>query len=429
MSYLCVSHAAADQSFVDRFCRELTKYGYSYACMDENTTKDRRESLFLGCELLIVLTSPQAVLCGTCATDIRRASASEKRCICVSLTPNELDERFCGSEEAVMMIPYPAGETDTPDELSEALFFHRLYIRRLSYHSNCYSAVRCVDDATGRAVTFAHKARLGDAEAQYALGQAYTDGVGVPVMEAEAAFWIGRAAANQHVDAMIRMGELRLDGEGVERDPTEALRLFSAAAQLGDARGQFSRGICCLYGYGVMKDPEMAIRYFEAAAKAGYLPAYYRLGILNRDGLGVEANRKTAIRYLYTAAVGQEECPPFIYGSRMKTKDTKKPKFACVSMRFMRQKKLDGILKEAYLTSLGLDPLMKKSYIIPDEKVQELKFCKQYAKATRIEYPEDRWLHGQAMEKENPRKCDYSHQAWNPALAESALGRLLETKH
>ncbi len=426
MSYLCVSHATADQSIVDRFCRELTKYGYSYACMDENTTKDRRESLFMGCELLIVLTSPRAALCGTCATDIRRASGSNKRCICVSLTKNELDERFCGSEEAVMMIPCPAGETDTPDELSEALFFHRLYIRRLSYLSDCFSPVRCVDDATGRAVTFAHKARLGDAEAQYALGQAYTDGNGVPVMEAEAAFWIGRAAANQHVDAMIRMGELRLDGEGVERDPAEALRLFSAAAQLGDARGQFAKGICCLYGYGVMKDPEMAIRYFKSAAKAGYFPAHYRLGLLYRDGLGVEANRKMAMMYLYTAAVGREKHPPFIYGSRMEPNENKKPKFICVSMRFMRQKKLDGILRKRYLISLGVDSMMQANFTLPEEKTQELKFCKNYVKATRIEYLEDQWLHGRSFERENPRKCDYSHQAWNPALAESALGRLLE---
>lgn len=426
MSYLCVSHAAEDQSFADRFCRELAKYGFSYACIDENTAKERRETLFSGCVFLIVLTSPRAALCGSCATDLRRAVGGDKRCLCVSLTKNELDERFCGSEDAVLMIPYPAGETDTPDERSEALFFHRLYIRRLSYLSDCFSPVRCVDDAAGRAMVFAHKARLGDAEAQFALGEAYTDGIGVPVMESEAAFWIGRAAANHHVDAMIRLGELRLDGEGIERDPAEALRLFSLVAQLGDPRGQFAKAICCLYGYGVMKDPEMALRYFNSAASDGYIPAFYRLGLLYRDGLGVEANRETAIQYLYTAAVGREKHPPYLYGRRMAPVEGKKKRFVCVSMRFMRQKKLDRILWDRFLATFGEDALISKPLSATEEAERKLKFCKKYVKASRVEYPENLWMDERPFEKETARKNDYSHQAWNPALAESALGRLLE---
>ncbi len=422
MSYLCISHAIGDQALADRFCRELAKYGYQHACIDENTPKDTRDRLFSEGELVIVLTSPTAVAAETCASDIRRAAGSGKPCLCVSLTDNELDGRYCGSEEAIPLIPYPAGETDTPDERAEALFIHRLYIRRLSHLTDCFSPLRCVDNVYGRAVTNAYRARKGDAEAQYALGQAYAEGLGLPVLEAESAYWIGRAAEAKHLDALIRMGELRIDGEGVEQDQGEALRLFSTAAGLGDARGQFAKGICCLYGYGVMKDPEMAYRYFKAAARDGYVPAHYRLGLLYRDGLGTAADRRMAIRHLYIAAVGREKTPPYLYGNRMAPLRVsgveQKRKFVCVSMRFMRQKKLDRLLQK--------DNAMGS--VSDKDEARKTRFCRKSAKAKRQHYPEDEWLSLPLSTRENARerKCDYSHQAWNPALAESALGRLLE---
>lgn len=415
MSYLCISHATDDQVLAERFCRELKKYGYQHVRIHENTAKEERDRLFSESVMVIVLTSPAAAAVGTCASDIRRAAGSGKPCVCVSLSENELNTRYCGSEDAVPMIPYPAGDTDTPDERAEALFVHRLYVRRLSRLAHCFSPSRCVDDAYGRAVTNGYKAHKGDVEAQYALGQAYAEGIGLPVLESESAYWIGLAADAKHLDALIRMGELRIDGEGVEQDQGEALRLFSAAAHLGDPRGQFARGICCLYGYGVMKDPEMAFRYFKAAAREGYAPAHYRLGLLYRDGLGVVADRKKAIRHLYIAAVGQKDIPPYLYGDRMAPRHVsgkrQKQKFVCVSMRFMRQKKLDRVLN-AHISEGLTEGSMKR-------------FARTPVRAERARYPEDEWLNHPPASRSAPRKCDYSHQSWNPALAESALGRLL----
>lgn len=423
MSYFCVSYATGDQGLADRFCRDLSKYGFSYVCINERTPGERRDELFSGAALLLVLTSPAADRVGCCATDLRRAAGSGMPCVCITLSPNELDERYGGAEDAVLVVPYPAGETDTPDERAAALFIHRLFIRCLSCYADCFSPIRCVDDAYGRAVTHAYKARLGDAAAQYALGQAYAEGIGLPVLESEAAYWIDQAARGQHPDALIRMGELRLDGEGVERDPAEALRLFSAAARLGDPRGQFARGICCLYGYGLMKDPEMALRYFRTAASKGYLPAYYRLGLLYRDGLGTEANRRLAIRYLYIAAVGMAQDPPYLYGRCMAPlgdQKKKKKRFVCVSMRFMRQKTLDRLLA----ARRSADERMASAASNLTEGTP--RFCATYVKVKRWYYPEDPWLAMASEPRENARKSDYSHQAWNPALAESALGRLLE---
>ena len=418
MSYLCISHASGNRALADRFSHELIKYGFRHACMDEHTPVDKRNTLYAECTVLLVLTSPEAAEAESCGTDLRRALGGGKPCVCVSLMPNELDERYGGSGSAAALVPYPAGETDTPDERAEALFIHRLYIRNLCRFTECFSSADCAEDNYSCAISYACKAYEGDAEAQYLLGQAYANGLGLPVLESEAAHWLEKAAASGHVDALIRMGELRLDGEGVERDPAEALRLFSQAARQGDPRGQFARGICCLYGYGLMKDPEMALRYFRAAAGAGYLPAYYRMGLLYRDGLGVEADRRMAMKCLYTAAVGTTQDPPYLFGRRLapviRRGRKERRRFVCVSMRFMRQKTLSRLFGEE---TDGVDLSADRA---------NLKFCQRYAKARREKYPEDLWLSEAVTAKENTRRSDYSHQAWSPALAESALGRLLE---
>lgn len=436
MSYICISHASADGRVVTRFCHELTKYGFSFFCMDEHTPADRRDQWLTECAILLILTSPEAVTAGSCATDLRRAAGSQKACVCISLSPNALDERYCSADvqEALPMIPYPGGATETPDERSVALFVHRLYIRRLSRLDDCFSPLQCVDDAYGRAVVLAHRARHGNAEAQFDLGCAYESGQGLPVLEGEAARWFNRAASGGNTDAMIRMGELRLDGEGVERDPAEALRLFSAAARAGDPRGQFAKGVCCLYGYGLMKDPEMAVRYFRAAAADGYIPAFYRLGLLYRDGVGTEKNHRLAVKYLYLAAVGDRQDPPYLYGARFAPQRSegklKRKKYTCVSMRYMRQKALQGLL---------MTQKEDQSHTSPDA-AGLYKFCQTSCRGRRVAYPEDRWLEAGLYhpeesapkeksvlrERTTRRKSDYSHQDWDPALAESALGRLLE---
>lgn len=417
MSYLCISYAQEDSLVAQRFCHELTKYGFRYEILHPDTPARRRETLLDGCALLVALTSPAAEDEGVLVSDIRRQGGMDAPLLCVSLSKNNLDERFCAAvgEQGMTAIPYPAGEIDTPDERSVALFFHRLYVSRLCRMSDCFTPARCVDDVYGRVVTEAAKAWSGDTEAQYALGLAYASGKGVPVLETETAIWMRQAASGGLPDAQIFMGTLLLDGEGVEKDHAEALRLFSAAAKAGDARGQYYKGICCLYGYGLMKDPEMAVRYLKAAADMGYAPALYRLGLLYRDGIGTKADWHVAVKYLYLAACGEIRIP--LYGHRFIPRrgenDTRR-RFASVSMRFMRQK-------------------MQKRMIAREEPIAKAlavgRFCQSFCRAVRQDYPEDAWLYGLDASYDSSRynkNRGYRHQRWDVALAEGALGRLLE---
>ena len=413
MSYLCISYAEQDAAVAHRFCHELTMYGFRYECISELTLASRREAVIDGCALLLLLTSPAAVAAGQLASDIRRRGGANAPAVCVSLSPNTLDDRFCTSfgERGCVAVPYPAGETDTPDERSVALFFHRLYISRLCRLTDCFVASRCVDDVYGRVVAWGVKAWQGDAQAQYDLGCAYAEGRGVPVLETEVAFWMKKAANAELPPALVRMGELLLDGEGVERDPGEALRLFSAAAKAGDAKGQYYKGICCLYGYGLMKDPDMAVRYLKVAADMGYAPALYRLGLLYRDGVGAAANWRMAVKYLYQAAGGKAKRP--LYGRRFQASaggNDRARCFACVSMRYMWQK-------------------MKKTRADALCALQGGRYSKTFRLAPRESYPEDGYLYELDTSYDSSRynkNRGYSYQRWDVALAEGALGRLLE---
>lgn len=420
MSYICISHAAKDRAVVEKFCRELTAYGFRYMCMDETVDDIERYRRMSEGTALVVLTSPAADDAGHCASDILSACELTFPCLCVSLSPNRLDERFgpAGNEASISPIPYPGGETDTPDERSVALFVHRFYIGKLCQWEGCFSPADCEDNAYGRMIRHAFLAWQGSAEDQYALGCAYMDGNGVPVLETEAAHWMRQAADGGLTSALVRMGELYLDGAGIERNPVEALRLFSAAARQGSAAGQYYKGICCLYGYGLMKDPEMAVRYLRVAAGMGYAPALYRLGLLYRDGIGAQQNWRMAVKHLYLAAC--EARDKALYGTRLApanqgAEDGMKKgaagatvahrKYVCVSMRFMRQKKLTAL-----------------------RGTQE-KFALTPCRSRRASYPEDGWLYDLDETYDSSRynrTRGYSRQRWDLALAEGALGRMLE---
>ena len=414
MSYLCVSYASDDAIIAQRFCHDLTKYGFRYECVNESTPTTRRNSLIDECATLILLTSPAAEQQPILASDLRRCGALDIPSLCVSLSPNPLDHRFStvNSQDGLMAIPYPAGETDTPDERSVALFTHRLYVLHICKKSDCFTPSRCVDDAYGCIITQAVKAWQDDPEAQYAVGLAYAQGKGVPVLETETATWIRKAAKAGLPQALVRMGELLLDGEGVERDHAEALRMFSAAAKVGSATGQYYRGICCLYGFGLMKDPEMAVRYLRSAAGMGYAPALYRLGLLYRDGIGTPANWRKAVKYLYLSACPDRDIP--LYGDKFLPRaNTSSPqrRFVCISMRFLRQK-----LAQKYTSPTTQLPAIEKFGLTP-------------CHFQRVSFPEDAWIYDLDTSYDSSRynkNRGYSHQRWDPALSAGALGRLLE---
>ncbi len=426
--YVCVTYAHDDREKSDLFCRALSRYGFRYCCINELSAVNRRRESLEQAALLIALTSTAAVQVESVASDIRHALERGMEVICCSLEGNELDHRFCtGTEEGAALIPAPV--EDTPDHHALAQFVHRLFVRRLARRRECFVESQCDGNVYGSLIRCAYHAHMGDGEACFELGRAYELGLGVPVLEKEAAIWFRRAADEDVCDALIRMGLFYLAGKGIERDPKEAFRLFTRASDMGDIRGVFRCGLCYLEGQGVVKDPVHALECLKWAADRQYAPAMYRLAILCRESTGAARDIRTAMTYLYAVCrMGGSDpggttapLPITVYG-RAPGK-----RYTCISMRQMRNTRLKHLIGD----SASERGAYRRSKASAD---------RSFGRNTisRRELPEDRWAHSPAAryaeemaeretKKRRPHTAVYETE-WSAADTAGAayeLGRLL----
>lgn len=114
--------------------------------------------------------------------------------------------------------------------------------------------------------TLDQKAALGDANAQFALGQKY------------------------------------LEGDGVDPDPVRAASLFRQAAEAGDHRAQLALGLLYREGAGVPQDPPEAVRWIRRSAESGNARARFVLGSLYEEGEGVQRDVVAAHAWFNLAA-------------------------------------------------------------------------------------------------------------------------------
>ena len=73
-------------------------------------------------------------------------------------------------------------------------------------------------------------ARAGDSDAQFALGNMYADGRGVPKSDVEAVKWYRRAADQGKANAQNNLGAMYAEGQGVTANKVIAYVLFNLAA-------------------------------------------------------------------------------------------------------------------------------------------------------------------------------------------------------
>ena len=93
-AYICVTHALSRREETDVFCRSLSRYGFRFACIHEQTDPLHRTETLTEASLLIALTCPAAEASETVAADIRRAMGRGMPVLCVSLRENRLVTTF-----------------------------------------------------------------------------------------------------------------------------------------------------------------------------------------------------------------------------------------------------------------------------------------------------------------------------------------------
>ena len=117
------------------------------------------------------------------------------------------------------------------------------------------------------------RARQGDADAQFRLGEMWAAGKGGS-RSRSAAFKYYRDAAQQgHVEAQFRVGNMYKYGAAVS-DEDEAVKWCQKAAEQGHAEAQHTLGQMCEDDF---RDQE-AFQWYHQAAEQGHAEAQYRLG-------------------------------------------------------------------------------------------------------------------------------------------------------
>ena len=108
-------------------------------------------------------------------------------------------------------------------------------------------------------------AEQGDAVAQYNLGVANAEAIGVTRDDGEAVKWYRRAAEQGNADAQANLGFMYQKGRGVAQDYGEALKWFRRGVEQGHAIAQYNLGHMYDKGRGVSRD------FGEAASGFGLL--------------------------------------------------------------------------------------------------------------------------------------------------------------
>lgn len=147
------------------------------------------------------------------------------------------------------------------------------------------------------------RARQGDAEAQFWLGQ--------HTRKCREAFrWYRLAADQGHVQAQHFVGQAYQHGFGVPYDPARAIEEYRISAEQGYEPSQFELG--WIYSHsefflkedysGVPLDYAEAAKWYRLAMEQGNLAAQCNLAGMYRDGEGVPQDRAEAIRLFRLAA-------------------------------------------------------------------------------------------------------------------------------
>lgn len=155
---------------------------------------------------------------------------------------------------------------------------------------------------TTAARRFQYAAELGHTESQYYLGTYYSNGLGMPKNEEQAAGWYGKAAEQGHADAQYELGECYYNGNGVQQDYNLAVEWFQNAAEQGHIDGQIRLGQCYYCAHGVPQNYKAAVTWYHKAAEQDDADAQYELGKCYYFGWGVSEDKKAAANWYRKAA-------------------------------------------------------------------------------------------------------------------------------
>lgn len=113
-------------------------------------------------------------------------------------------------------------------------------------------------------------AEIGDIEAQYELGIAYTHGNDAPQNYRMGFYWLLKAAVAEHDKAEYEVGELYKEGFGVEKNNRHAFEWFRRSAEQGNTNAMYSLGLLYEEGVGIRQNTDTARDWYKKSCDGGY---------------------------------------------------------------------------------------------------------------------------------------------------------------
>ena len=191
-------------------------------------------------------------------------------------------------------------------------------------------------------------AEQGEAFAQFALGDLYEYGLGVPQDYAEAMRWYRKAAEQGERLAECNLGLMYYFGRGAPRDYTEAMNWLGRAAAHGDPLAQGYLGSMYANGEGVPRDYTVAMNWLGRAAMQGDPRAQDYLGSMYENGEGVPQDYVQAAKWFNLAAAN--------FFSAAKFADSKK---SLANRDRVASKMTAGQIKEAKKLARDWKPMLE----------------------------------------------------------------------
>ncbi|KAF9901474.1 hypothetical protein EC991_006092, partial [Linnemannia zychae] len=147
-----------------------------------------------------------------------------------------------------------------------------------------------------------NKAKLGDKDAQYTLGDIYYYGKGAQQDYQSAMEWYIKAANQGHAEGQNSIGFMYHNGQGVPQDYAAAIEWYRKAADQGLAAAQINLAYMYLHGLGVPQDYSAALDWYHKAANQGHMVAQNGIGFMYHNGQGVPQDYAAAMEWYHKAA-------------------------------------------------------------------------------------------------------------------------------
>ena len=238
--------------------------------------------------------------------------------------------KFCGNCGAALQPPTdPAVPTPSPESRPVA-------VSSVSEVLPAGGGASAQTPETSDIAALRKAAEQGDADAQNALGDAYSNGRGVRRDDTQGFLWYRKAAEQGLAGAQNRLGWLYHGGHGVPQDNVKAVSWLRKAAEQGHASGQFLLGNAYHYGIGLPEDLwragthdyARAVVWYRLAAAQGNIDAslalekprslrdhFFGYGLARRTWkASINAEIRSLVILLVIVLVVAFAGPPFLEG-------------------------------------------------------------------------------------------------------------------